>query len=409
MDNHTIKTVFKEYIHPLDSKVIQKMIDHAEVDKYVKKLDVLKFTNLFIYAQLQGLPSLGRISEKVKRKKSVQRQVGLESISKSQLSRKLGDVPSEIFQVILQHLVQKLHVLIGPKKADKALGKIHLIDSSTISMCLSQYEWADFRDTKSGVKMHTSIEFCDGEHYLNKMIPTPARPADETQMDALIVDDKNVLHVFDRGYFNFKKFDLYCAKGIRFVTRIKTNTVVNVIEELPVDTSSPITRNAIVKIGTMEHSLRLIETSDSEGNKISIVCNDLNISAQEISDLYRSRWQIELFFKWAKQHLVLKKLYGKSQNAVFNQIYLAMITYCLTLLMKNKYGYKGNMLEMLNWIKDFYETKLTTFLSEIFKEPERTSSGRRRPEHQRIFEETLAQYESGDVRHLDDLTYDPII
>src|SRR5699024_3021518 len=99
MDNHTIKTVFKEYIHPLDSKVIQKMIDYAKIDKHVKKLDVLKFTNLFIYAQLQGLPSLGRISEKVKRKKSVQIQVDLESISKSQLSRKLGDIPS-LFTII---------------------------------------------------------------------------------------------------------------------------------------------------------------------------------------------------------------------------------------------------------------------------------------------------------------------
>ncbi|WP_088050006.1 DUF4372 domain-containing protein [Virgibacillus dakarensis] len=78
MDYNTIKTVFKEYIHPLDSKVIQKMIDHAQIDRYVKKLDVLTFTNLFIYAQLQGLPSLGRISEKVKRKKSIQRLVGIE-------------------------------------------------------------------------------------------------------------------------------------------------------------------------------------------------------------------------------------------------------------------------------------------------------------------------------------------
>src|SRR5699024_11473705 len=85
---------------------------------------------------------------------------------------------SEIFQVILHHLIQKLHQTLGPKGADKALGKIHLIDSSTLSMCLSQYEWADFRDTKSGVKMHTSVVFCDGEAYPNDMIMTPARPAE---------------------------------------------------------------------------------------------------------------------------------------------------------------------------------------------------------------------------------------
>ncbi|MBP1950971.1 IS4 family transposase [Virgibacillus litoralis] len=408
MDNNTIKTVFKEYIHPLDTKVIQKMIDHAQIDKYVKKLDVLTFTKLFIYSQLENVSTLGRISEKVKRKKNVQREIGLKSISKSQLSRKLGNIPSEIFQVLLHHLVQKLHQVLGPNRADKALGKIHLIDSSTISMCLSQYEWADFRDTKAGVKMHTSIVFCDGVSYPNEMIVTPARPADETQLDALIVPDKNALHVFDRGYFNFEKFDDYCAQGIRFVTRIKTNTVVHVIEELPVDPSSPITREAIVKIGKMKHPLRLVETRDSEGNEVSIVCNDAKVSTQEISDLYRTRWQIELFFKWVKQHLVLKNLYGQSENAVFNQIYIAMITFCLNLLMKNKLGYKGTLLEMLNWVSDFWSNKLKTFVSELFKEPDRSSSGRRKLRHQRIFDETLTQYESGDVSHLDDLTYDPI-
>src|SRR5699024_6646743 len=135
-----------------------------------KKLDVLTLTRLFIYAQLKRLPNLRRVSANVSPKKTEQRQVGIESITKSQLSRKFGDIPSEIFQVILHHLIQKLHQTLGHKRADKALGKIYLIDSSTLSMCLSQYEWADFRDTKSGVKMHTSVVFCDGEAYPNDMI-----------------------------------------------------------------------------------------------------------------------------------------------------------------------------------------------------------------------------------------------
>lgn len=158
----------------------------------------------------------------------------------------------------------------------------------------------------------------------------------------------------------------------------------------------------------MKSPLRLIQTSDVEGNKISIVCNDLKINAQEISDLYRSRWQIELFFKWVKQHLVIKKFYVTGQNAVFNQIYLAMITFCLNLLMKNDVGYKGTLFETINWVTDYWSKKLTTFISKLFKKPDRSSKGRRRLQHERIFLETLAQYESGDVKHLDDLTYDPV-
>lgn len=409
MDNHTIKTVFNKYIHPIDSKVFTRMIEHAGIDKYVKKLDVLTFTKIFLYAQLMKLPSLIRISEVLKRKKNVQRIVGIESISASQLSRKQGDIPPEVFQVLMHHLIQQLHQKVGLRAANKALGKIHLIDSSTISLCLSQYRWADFRDTKAGVKMHTSVVFCDGITYPNEVIITPARPADYTQLDALIVPDKDALHAFDRGYFDFDTFDSYCETGIRFATRIKVNTIVNVIEELPVNPASSIIREAIVKIGKMKHPLRLVETLDSEGNKISIVCNDAKMSAQEISDLYRSRWQIELFFKWIKQHLVLKKLYGKSANAVFNQIYIAIITFCLTLLMKKEVGYKGTLLQMLNAIHDFWSEKVSALIKDLFKKPERSSKGRRRLGHDRIFEETLAQYNTGDVAHLDDLIYDPII
>lgn len=106
------------------------------------------------------------------------------------------------------------------------------------------------------------------------MILTPARPADETQLDELIVYAKDVLHVFDRGYFNFEKFDAYSGNGIKFATRTKNNTVVNVIEELPVASSSSITRHAIVTIGKMKNHLQLVETTDSNGNEIRIVCND---------------------------------------------------------------------------------------------------------------------------------------
>src|SRR5690625_3411230 len=170
MDNNTIKTVFNKYIHPIDSKVFTKMVEHTGIDKYVKKLDVLKFTKLFIYAQLMKLPSLMRISDVLKRKKNVQRIVGIEGISSYQLSRQQGDIPQEIFQVLMHHLIQQLHQKVGSRAANKALGKIHLIDSSTISMCLNQYEWAHFRETKAGVKMHTSIIFCDGESYPNEVI-----------------------------------------------------------------------------------------------------------------------------------------------------------------------------------------------------------------------------------------------
>lgn len=409
MDKNNTKSVFKEYIQPTEMKVISKIIDQLKIDKYVKKLDSLTFTKLFIYAQLKQLSSLKEISFKVRHKKKLQKELGLKSISKSQLSRKLSDLPPEIFQAILRHLIQQIHQEIGEEKGSELLEKIHLIDSTTISFCLSQYRWADFRNTKAGVKIHTRVVFCDGEVTPDKIIVTPARPADRTQLDALMVTEKDALHVFDRGYFDFQKFDDYCQNNIRFCTRIKENTIIQVIEELPVDPESTILREAVVKLGKMKFPVRLIETQDSQGNLIRIIINDAKMSAQEISDLYRNRWQIELFFKWMKQHLVLKKCYGKSSNAVYNQIYIAMITFCLTLLMKKKVCYQGSLLEMLEFIGVYWSSCFSTFIKELFKKPNRTSDGRRRLEHERIFNNILEQIKREETWYLNnDVTYDLI-
>ncbi|PLR80423.1 hypothetical protein CVD25_19030 [Bacillus canaveralius] len=408
MDKNNIKSVFKEYIQPAEMKVISKIIEQMNVDKYVKKLDSLSFIKLFIYAQLKQLPSLKKISFKVRHRKKLQKELGLKSISKSQLSRKLSGLPPDIFQAILQHLIQQIHREFGKEKGNNLLGKIHLIDSTTISFCLSQYRWADFRNTKAGVKIHTRVVFYEGETSPDKIIVTPARPADATQLDALMVIEKDALHVFDRGYFDFEKFDEYCKQNVRFCTRLKDNTIIHVIEELPVDPSSNILREAVVKLGKMKSPVRLIETKDSQGNTISIIINDAKMSAQEISDLYRNRWQIELFFKWMKQHLVIKKCYGKSANAVYNQIHIAMITFCLTLLMKKKVRYQGTLLEMLEYVEEFWSRSFSVFLKELVKKPDRSSLGRRRLHHERIFRETLAQFEEGDTQHLNDQNYDPI-
>src|SRR5690625_5195136 len=133
MDNHTTNTVFKKYINPLNFNVIQRMIDQSGIDQYAKKLLTPRMIKLFIYAQLKNLESLGRISDHVKRKKKVQKQIGLNSISKSQLSQKLRNIPSDFFYTILHEIIQKLQHTLVPSLANGALGKIHLIDSSTRS------------------------------------------------------------------------------------------------------------------------------------------------------------------------------------------------------------------------------------------------------------------------------------
>jgi len=164
-------------------------------------------------------------------------------------------------------------------------------------------------------------------------------------MDALVVEEDGALNVFDRAYVDYKKFDRYCENGTRFVTRLKKNALREVVEEIPVGPNTPIKRCQIVYLGKptsykMKHKLRLIETEDSEGKSVVILTNDFELSPEEIGAIYRSRWQIELFFKWIKQHLKVKHFHGKSEQAVENQIFIALISYCLLKLMELQTGYK---------------------------------------------------------------------
>ena len=145
-----------------------------------------------------------------------------------------------------------------------------------------------------------------------------------------------------------------------------------------------------------------------DGETIRILTNDLEMDAQEIGDLYRRRWQIELFFKWIKQHLVVKRLYGKSEWAVHNQIWLALITYCLLVLLSQRIRHKGRLLDVYKCVKHHWADLFAVFIHSLMKRGSGKSRGRRVYPVDKIFEQTLHQYEHGEVEHLDDLTYDPV-
>lgn len=159
----------------------------------------------------------------------------------------------------------------------------------------------------------------------------------------------------------------------------------------------------------MEHPLRLVECLDSEGNRVMMITSDFHLDAVEISELYRNRWQIELFFKWIKQHLHVKKCYGTSKHAVYNQIRLALITFCLTLFMQKNVDHKGSLLGVFKHLRLCWDEAFSAFILALFHPPSRRSRGRQKMNHERIIGETLWQFESREAAHLDCLTYDPII
>ncbi|WP_281886321.1 IS4 family transposase [Paenibacillus sp. YYML68] len=340
MDKDTLFSAFGKWVAPINPNIIPNWQSTTTLDRYVKKLDTLVFLYIFIEAQLEKRKGLRSIMRKLEHDEEFQKQLGIASISASQLSRKNNQLDPEVLQAILCNLITQLHRDARPISG--RIGTVKIIDSSTISVCLQRYKWATFRKTKAGVKLHLRVAFADPDHvYPDKAVVTPARPADRSQMDVLI-DESDVTYLMDRGYLDYGKYDSYCERGIRFVSRLKDNAVVEEVEELSVNTDSDIIRDVKVVLGKahkrMQHPLRMIVTTDGRGNEVRIITNRFDLTAEELGDLYRSRWQIEMFFRWVKQNLKLTCFYGDSENAVMNQIWICLIAYCLLLLMKLELG-----------------------------------------------------------------------
>jgi hypothetical protein len=414
-DKDNTKTTFIQLFDPIfKSYLFNQIKDRYNVDKYVKKLNLKCFLQLMACAQIRQFRGLSSISDSLK-EDAFAAQVGIESISASQLSRRLRELPPILFRELFNILKVETIKHLGPS-ATQQIGNLYLIDSSTISLCLSRYSWASFRKTKAGVKLHLRLKFLEeGLVIPDEAIITPAKPADRTQMDNLVVIDKDALNVFDRGYLDYRKFDAYCEQGIRFVTRSKSNTLVEVVSSVSGTTESPITSDSIVYLGKtgqskMKHPMRRITSQDTEGNPVVIITNDFELSTQEISDIYRYRWHVELFFKWIKQHLKVKHFHGLSPNAVENQLLIALITYCLMLLLTGQNRYKGSLFQLSRLLTICLLEPYEQFKKKLLATKVKlTKHKRRRRNEQLIFEQTLSQLINQEADYLYEIGYDPLV
>jgi IS4 transposase len=243
---------------------------------------------------------------------------------------------------------------------------IKLIDSTTISLCLSMFDWAKFRTAKGGLKIHTCWD--DNLQIPDLINITEAKTHDRYGIGQLVFS-KGTIVVEDRGYFDFTLMLTRIRAENVFVTRIKTNTLYQTVKELDLpekedqdilkDEIIVLTSNKAVETGISEEQLRLVHVYKEDENKvIEIITNNLEWSARTIADLYKKRWDIELFFKAMKQNLQIKTFLGTSENAVKSQIYIALISYLLVELINRTIAKKtksfSNLVEKIRICLVYY-------------------------------------------------------
>lgn len=220
---------------------------------------------------------------------------------------------------------------------------VYAFDSSTISLCLKLCPWAKFRKTKAGIKMHTQLD-------LRGNIPvfihlTDASVHDVRALDELCIE-MGAIYLLDKGYVDFfRLFNRIHKNGAFFVTRAKDNMQYEVIQSRPVDKTTGVIADEIIKLTTYKSSkaypeeLRMVTYEDfATGVVYRFLTNHMGYEALTIAELYRERWNVELFFKWIKQHLHIESFYGTSENAVYTQIWIAVCSFLLIALAKKKWN-----------------------------------------------------------------------
>lgn len=355
------------------------------LDYRTQKFTTAKLIKLMIEAQLKQFATYNAIVTHLRASESVQQTVDLTDISRSQLSRKLRVVPYEICQELFLQAVETLRMAHQDAAGISGIGPLRIIDSTEISLPAIAGQWAYCSSTKNAVKMHTRLVVAsDNTVFPDRIIASTADVADSEVVKELVVD-ADAIYVMDRGYIVYRNYQSWVEADIGFVARIQKRNKTTIVQEHPVAESGNILRDAEVTVSftdeerqAVEVALRLVEFMDDKGRLYRVLTNVRNRTAEQISEIYRCRWMVELFFKWIKQHLKFAKLYSVEPEAVWTQMYLALTAYALVLLVKLETGSTKTPWQVLELLREYMEKSWQAFLDELFRAPTRTSKGRQK-------------------------------
>ena len=347
------KTLFAQLMDFLPWKTFHRIVDRHNGDRYVKSMTCAEQFRVMAFAQLTYRESLRDIEVCLSAQSAKLYHMGLrQEIKRSTLADANEARDWRIHAAFAEHLIalaRKLYVddSIGFELANTA----YALDSTTIDLCLSVFPWAPFRTTKAAVKMHTLLD-------LRGNIPTFIHISDGKLHDVNVLDvlvpEAGAIYVMDRGYVDFERLHAMHQASAFFVTRAKSNTRLRRVYSAQVDRDTGIICDQTVAlVGYYSRRdypvhLRRIRFKDPESGKTLVfLTNNFALPAQTICALYKARWQVELFFKWIKQHLRIKKFYGTSENAVKSQIWIAVSVYVLVAIVKKRLNLDASLYTLL--------------------------------------------------------------
>jgi len=342
------KPLLGQILDLIPDSLLKQTIATHESDKHCHKYKTYDQLVAMMFGQLNKCHTLREIAQGITISPKFLSDIDLEqSPAKSTMSDSHAKRSSDVFESLYMGLLEHFSSLFKKRSDYKVIQQIKdkqvkLVDASIMSVCLNLFSWAKFRTAKGGIKMHVSL---DEATMIPEMVNlTPAKVSDRRGADNFRYPAGTIV-VDDRGYFDFGLFATRIDDENHFVTRMKSNTVYKSICEIELpkekdqhilkDERIYLTGTAAVKAGIDQVQLRRVAIYKADENKVIVVItNNLEWSAATIADLYKRRWQIEIFFKLIKQNLQIKTFLGTSENACKSQIYIAMIVYLLLELIR---------------------------------------------------------------------------
>jgi len=350
---HAGKLVFAQLTEHLPLTTFRRCVAAYGGEHKIKSFTCLEQFLCLAFAQLTYRESLRDIEACLRAQREKLYHMGI----RSRVSRStLADANEVRDWRIYADFAQRLIGLARKLYLDEPFGvdlreTVYALDTTTIDLCLSVFPWAPFRSTKAAVKLHTLLD-------LRGNIPAFIHVSDGKMHEVNILDqlqpEPGAFYVMDRGFLDFERLFRFHAAGSFFVTRGKSNLKARRRYSHPVDrTTGLLCDQTIVLTGfyslkDFETTLRRIRFNDPKtGKRLVFLTNNFVLPALTVTELYRCRWQVELFFKWIKQHLRIKQFYGTSENAVKSQIWIAVSVYVLVAIIKKRLKLPASLYEIL--------------------------------------------------------------
>ncbi len=378
------KTLFAQLMEFLPWKTFDRIVDRYGGDQRVRTLSCAEQWRVMAFAQLTYRESLRDIEACLLAQAGKLYHMGLRSpVSRSTLADANERRDWRIYADLAQRLITQARALYAHEDLGLELtNTVYALDATTIDLCLTLFPWAPFQQSKAAIKLHTLLD-------LRGAIPSfihisDGRLADVTVLD-LLLPEPGAFYVMDRGYQDYARFYALDQAGSFFVTRAKRNLDARRLYSAAVERRSGLICDQTIafngRLAARDYPvpLRRIRYRDREAQKTLVfLTNHTRLPALTVCSLYKSRWQVELFFRWIKQHLRIKRFYGTSENAVRTQIWIAIAVYVLVAIVKKKLRLSASLHTLLQILSVtvFEKLPLQQALAEtqVAEEPQLTTN-----------------------------------